>query len=135
MAGNREENRCKDEMGRYPFVAISKHHEDSARCSQKNLPDIISIPEADPVRLASTGLIIPMDDLIKKIMLRISETFFKQFPELEKSMKTPDGKNLRFILRSNRSGLRRSLWLLIRQDWLEKLAYRNQRRWMTGTKC
>jgi len=86
----------------------------------QNLPDMISIPEPDPVNLAQKGLIIPLDDLIAKYAPNI-QSYFKASPDVAKAMRAPDGKL--YALSSDVTGTAYAdpYGLLIRQDWLEKL--------------
>lgn len=86
----------------------------------KDLPDIISIPESNPVGTAGNGLIIPLDDLIAQYAPNI-RAYFNEFPTLEKAMKAPDGKI--YALSSDVTGAAYGdpYGLIIRKDWLDKL--------------
>ncbi|RKN74867.1 extracellular solute-binding protein [Paenibacillus ginsengarvi] len=86
----------------------------------KDLPDIITLPTADPVKTADDGLIIPLDELIRKYAPNISK-FLKDNPEIDKKMRSPDGKL--YSISSVTSGVAYTdpYGILIRQDWLDKL--------------
>lgn len=103
----------------------------------KNLPDIITIPEADPVRLSTTGLIIPLDDLIAQHAPNIRK-YFKDFPDREAGMRAPDGKI--YALTSDVSGTAYTepVGLFVRKDWLDKLNLQNPKtldEWYTVLKA
>ncbi|SDC66984.1 putative aldouronate transport system substrate-binding protein [Paenibacillus sp. UNCCL117] len=86
----------------------------------KDLPDIISLPTADPVKTADDGLIIPMDDLIAKYAPNIAK-FLDENPEVNGKLRSPDGKI--YALSSVTSGAAYAdpYGFLIRKDWLDKL--------------
>lgn len=86
----------------------------------KDLPDIMMLPTSDPVKTADDGLIVPLDDLIRKYAPNISK-FLKDNPEIDKKLRSPDGKL--YAISSVTSGVAYSdpYGILIRQDWLDKL--------------
>jgi putative aldouronate transport system substrate-binding protein len=86
----------------------------------KDLPDILTLPTADPVKTADDGLIMPLDELIQKYAPNISK-FLKDNPEVDGKMRSPDGKL--YAISSVTSGVAYSdpYGFLIRQDWLDKL--------------
>lgn len=103
----------------------------------KDLPDIITLPTADPVKTADDGLIIPLDDLIHKYAPNISK-FLKDNPEIDKKMRSPDGKL--YAISSVTSGVAFSdpYGILIRQDWLDKLGLKEPKtldEWYTVLKA
>lgn len=85
----------------------------------KGLPDIFRLP-ADPVKPATDGLIIPLDDLIAKYAPNIRK-YFDQFPIIKKLSLAPDGKI--YALGSDVSGTTYAdpQGIIINQAWLDKL--------------
>ncbi|MCZ8512159.1 extracellular solute-binding protein [Paenibacillus filicis] len=85
----------------------------------QGLPDLIRLPN-DPVKPASDGLIIPMDDLIAKYAPNIRK-YFSENPAIKKMMQAPDGKI--YALSSDVSGTTSTdpFGLIINQTWLDKL--------------
>ncbi|WP_167858962.1 extracellular solute-binding protein [Paenibacillus cymbidii] len=86
----------------------------------KDLPDIFTIPEPNPIRLANEGLIIPLDDLIAKYAPNIRK-LLADFPELRRAMQSADGKI--YALSNVVTGIAENepYGLMVRQDWLKKL--------------
>lgn len=86
----------------------------------KDLPDIITLPTADPVKTADDGLIVPLDNLIAKYAPNITK-FLKDNPEVDKKMRSPDGKLYAISSVTSGSAYADPYGFLIRQDWLDKL--------------
>ncbi len=85
----------------------------------KDLPDLIRVPD-DPIRYATGGVIIPIDDLIGDYAPNII-SLFKERPEVKKAMVAPNGRiytlsavvDARSMVNLNGIGMRK--------DWLETL--------------
>ena len=85
----------------------------------KDLPDLIRVPD-DPIRYATGGVIIPIDDLIGDYAPNII-SLFKERPEVKKAMVAPNGRiytlsavvDARSMVNLNGTGMRK--------DWLETL--------------
>ncbi|WP_127588559.1 extracellular solute-binding protein [Paenibacillus koleovorans] len=86
----------------------------------RDLPDIITLPDADPVKLSTTGLIIPLDDLIANHAPNIRK-YFKEFPERAANMRLSDGKIYALTADVSGASFTEPYGLLIRKDWLKKL--------------
>lgn len=85
--------------------------------SGRNLPDIIGTSGLDLLGIASAGLIIPLDDLIEAHAPNLMY-LFRQRPDLQKLVTTPDGKMY------SMKGFNPSIEQLVpifRHDWLQKL--------------
>ncbi|MFC5653325.1 extracellular solute-binding protein [Paenibacillus solisilvae] len=86
----------------------------------QDLPDIITIPDQFPTKLASDGLIIPLDGLIDKYAPNIKK-YLQENPDLYKYMQAPDGKIYAISADVTGAAYADPNGLIIRQDWLDKL--------------
>ncbi|NSW92214.1 MAG: extracellular solute-binding protein [Firmicutes bacterium] len=87
--------------------------------SGTNLPDIIDMP-VDTYKYGKDGLIIPLDDLIKKYGF-YATIAFKKKPFLPALMKTPDGVTYHLSGARDEEIAAGPYGWLIRKDWLDKL--------------
>ncbi|OUS75017.1 hypothetical protein B1748_19130 [Paenibacillus sp. MY03] len=85
----------------------------------RNLPDIFRLVDS-PVKTASDGLIMPLNDLIAEHAPNIQQ-LFKDNPDMERMMTAPDG-NI-YSIHSNSAGayMADPFGILIRKDWLDEL--------------
>ncbi|WP_127580199.1 extracellular solute-binding protein [Paenibacillus koleovorans] len=103
-------------------VAVADQYKQAIQvklAAASDLPDIFSLPDPDPVKLAGNGLLMPLDDLIKKYAPNI-EKFLKENPDLHSLMKSSDGKM--YALPNIVKGYAQTdpYGLFIRKDWLDK---------------
>jgi putative aldouronate transport system substrate-binding protein len=90
--------------------------------SGSGLPDFMAVPTGwDPVRAASQGLAVALNDYITEDNTPNIMRFFKAFPEIQKMLTAPDGKIYALTSVVTDAGYADPLGLIIRQDWLTKL--------------
>jgi putative aldouronate transport system substrate-binding protein len=87
--------------------------------SGSDLPDLFMMPGTDPMKFASTGLIIPLDDLIKNDAPDIQK-LYSDNPSYQSSLICPDGKQYTIATVMNMAPFNMPS-IIIRQDWLDKL--------------
>jgi len=90
--------------------------------SGSGLPDFMSVPSGwDPVRAASQGLAVALDEYITDDNTPNMMRYFKAFPEIRKMLTAPDGKIYSLTSVVSDAAYADPLGLIIRDDWLKKL--------------
>lgn len=84
-----------------------------------DLPDMISVP-GDPVKYASDGLIIPIDELIGEHAPNITK-YFEADPVVKKVSVAPDGHIYTISSVTTGTSVSDPYAWIVRRDWLERL--------------
>lgn len=84
-----------------------------------DLPDIINLPE-DPVKLGTAGIIIPIEDLIKKHAPYMNK-FFKENPDVYALNVAPNGHVYKISSVVSGSTYVNPYAYVVRKGWLDKL--------------
>ena len=82
------------------------------------LPDLFLMPGSDPMKFASTGLIVPLDDLIAANAPAIAKLYADN-PQYRAGLVCPDGKQYTIATVSSMAPFNMPS-IIIRQDWIEK---------------
>jgi ABC-type sugar transport system, periplasmic component len=83
-----------------------------------NLPDLFLMPGTDPMKFASTGLIIPLDDLIKNNAPDILK-LYTETPSYKSALICPDSKQYTIATVMNVAPFNMPS-IIIRKDWVDK---------------
>lgn len=87
--------------------------------SGTDLPDLILVPGTDPVKYASSGLIIPLNDLIENYAPNI-KALYQEVPAYQKPLIAPNG-NQYTIATVMDSAPMNIPTLVVRKDWLDRV--------------
>lgn len=92
-----------------------------------DMPDIVQIPgsyanKGEVYSYAMQGILIPLDELIKKHAPNLAKLIWEDMPELGAAMTAPDGHIYHIAQNFDGSNRVASKGLLLRTDWLDTLA-------------
>ena len=87
----------------------------------RDLPDIIRVPGSisDNIKYAQQGLLISMTNLINETNTPDMLRLFEQYPEMRKSLVTPDGEI--YFIGNYAHSKPNAMGILYRKDWLDAL--------------
>ena len=99
--------------------------------ANQGLPDIIAVPplwNGDVVKYSNSGVIIPLNRLIKQYAPNIQK-MFEQYPELRRSVTAADGEIYTIpesVVQMNDNNFNMPI---VREDWLAKLSLKTPETW------